>query len=212
MSNTKNLKYRFPFWIAVFFCLLILVPIGILLNVIIVAKVAGILATILLIIAIRFWFSVAKNRNKKIDRIILNTNDVYTLMQLFPILKHWSKSDMHILKDRIGIILANYSLVDLSDGEPKLMSKKEALRFAVFLVFLSLDDILPIKKVNSFVLTTAKNAEIIDSTCYIPILLLEKSLEIELSNARSYHQIKDYWLDNTDIIDFKNSITAFNKV
>ena len=26
MSNTKNLKYRFPFWIAVFFCLLILVP------------------------------------------------------------------------------------------------------------------------------------------------------------------------------------------
>lgn len=212
MSNTKNLKYRFPFWIAVFFCLLILVPIGILLNVIIVAKVAGILATILLIIAIRFWFSVAKNRNKKIDRIILNTNDVYTLMQLFPTLKHWSKSDMHILKDRIGIILANYSLVDLSDGEPKLMSKKEALRFAVFLVFLSLDDILPIKKVNSFVLTTAKNAEIIDSTCYIPILLLEKSLEIELSNARSYHQIKDYWLDNTDIIDFKNSITAFNKV
>lgn len=211
MSNTKNLKYRFPFWIAVFFCLLILVPIGILLNVIIVAKVAGILATILLIIAIRFWFSVAKNRNKKIDRIILNTNDVYTLMQLFPILKHWSKSDMHILKDRIGIILANYSLVDLSDGEPKLMPKKEALRFAVILVFLSLDDILPIKKVNSFVLTTAKNAEIIDSTCCIPNLLLEKSLEIELPNARSYHQIKDYWLDNTDIIDFKNSITAFNK-
>ena len=211
MSNTKNLKYRFPFWIAVFFCLLILVPIGILLNVIIVAKVAGILATILLIIAIRFWFSVAKNRNKKIDRIILNTNDVFTLMQLFPILKHWSKSDMHILKDRIGIILANYSLVDLSDGEPKLMSKKEALRFAVFLVFLSLEDVEVLKKVNSFVSTTTKQPEINEATCYIPELIVEKCLEIGLPTARSFHQLKDLWIEHSVIMDLKNSLKAYNK-
>ena len=211
MSNTKNLKYRFPFWIAVFFCLLILVPIGIMLNVIIVAKVAGILATILLIIAIRFWFSVAKNRNKKIDRIILNTNDIFTLMQLFPIFKLWSKSDMHILKDRIGIILANYSLVVIINDQPILMTKKEALRFAVFLVFLSLEDLEAIKKVNSFVLSSAKNTEIKDSTCYIPELIVEKYLEIGLPTARSFHQLKDLWIEHSVIMDLKNSLKAYNK-
>ena len=211
MSNTKNLKYRFPFWIAVFFCLLILVPIGIMLNVIIVAKVAGILATILLIIAIRFWFSVAKNRNKKIDRIILNTNDIFTLMQLFPIFKHWSKSDMHILKDRIGIILANYSLVVIINDQPILMTKKEALRFAVFLVFLSLEDLEAIKKVNSFVSTTTKQPEIKEATCYIPELIVEKCLEIGLPIARSFHQLKDLWIEHSVIMDLKNSLKAYNK-
>ena len=211
MSNTKNLKYRFPFWIAVFFCLLILVPIGIMLNVIIVAKVAGILATILLITAIRFWFSVAKNRNKKIDRIILNTNDIFTLMQLFPIFKHWSKSDMHILKDRIGIILANYSLVVIINDQPILMTKKEALRFAVFLVFLSLEDLEAIKKVNSFILTTTKQPEINEATCYIPEFLVEKYLEIGLPTASSFHQLKELWLEHSVILDLKNSIKAYNK-
>jgi len=211
MSNTKKLKYRFPFWIAVFFCLLILVPIGILLNVIMVAKVAGILATILLIIAIRFWFSVAKNRNKKIDRIVLNTNDVFTLMQLFPIFKHWKNSDMQILKDRIGIILANYSLVIITNNQPILMTKKEALRFAVFLVFLSLEDLEATKKVNSFVSTTNKQPEIKEATCYVPELIVEKCLEIGLSSARSFHQLKELWLEHTVIMDLKNSLKAYNK-
>ena len=67
MSNSKNLKYRFPLWISVFFLLLILVPIGILMNMILLAKLAGILSTIFLIIAIRFWFVVAKNRNNKVQ-------------------------------------------------------------------------------------------------------------------------------------------------
>jgi hypothetical protein len=211
MSNSKKLKYRFPFWIAVFFCLLSLVPFGILINVIIVAKVAGILATILLIIAIRFWFSVAKNRNNKIDRIVLNTNDVYTLIQLFPMLKHWKNSDMQILKDRIGIILANYSLVVITNKQPILMTKKEALRFAVFLVFLSLEDLEAIKKVNSFVSTTTNQAEIKDSTCYIPELIVEKCLEIGLPTARSFHQLKDLWLDHFAVMDLKNSIMSLNK-
>jgi hypothetical protein len=212
MSNSKNLKYRFPFWIAVFFCLLSLVPFGILINVIIIAKVAGILATILLIIAIRFWFSVAKNRNNKIDRIVLNTNDVYTLIQLFPILKHWKNSDMQILKDRIGIILANYSLVVITNNQPILMTEKEALRFAVFLVFLSLEDLEAIKKVNSFVLTTNMHAEINETTCYIPELIVEKCLEIGLPTARSFHQLKELWLEHTVIMDLKHSIKAYNKV
>ena len=211
MSNSKKINYRFPFWIAVFFCLLSLVPFGILINVIIVAKVAGILATILLIIAIRFWFSVAKNRNKKIDRIVLNTNDVYTLIQLFPILKHWTNSDMQILKDRTGIVLANYSLVVITNDQPMLMTKKEALRFAVFLVFLSLEDLEAIKKVNSFVLTTNMHAEINETTCYIPELIVEKCLEIGLPTVRSYHQLKDLWLEHSVIMGLKNSIKAYNK-
>ena len=67
---------------------------------------------------------------------MLNTNDMFDLLKSFPVLKLWSKSDMQVLKDRIGILLANYSIAVIDNDEAKLMSKKEAIRFAAFLIFM----------------------------------------------------------------------------
>jgi hypothetical protein len=101
-----------------------------------IAKIAGVLTTVLLVFAIRFWFSIAKKRNNKIDRIVLNANDIFELVRYFPFLKSWNKSELTILKDRIGIVLSRYPIL----GTDHLITDKEvAIKFAAVLVFLGQD-------------------------------------------------------------------------
>jgi len=135
-SNQANYSYRFPFWLAVIFLCLITVPVSIILGYISIAKIAGVITTVLLVFAIRFWFSIAKKRNNKIDRIVLNANDIFELVRYFPFLKSWNKSELTILKDRIGIILSRYPIL----GTDHLITDKEvAIKFAAVLVFLGQD-------------------------------------------------------------------------
>lgn len=135
-NNQTINSYRFPFWLAVIFLCLITVPVSIILGNVTIAKIAGVLTTVLLVFAIRFWFSVAKKRNNKIDRIVLNANDTFELVRYFPFLKTWNKSDLSILKDRIGIILSRYPIL----GTDQLVADKEvAIKFAAVLVFLGKD-------------------------------------------------------------------------
>ena len=135
-NNQTINSYRFPFWLAVIFLCLITVPVSIILGNLTIAKIAGVLTTVLLVFAIRFWFSVAKKRNNKIDRIVLNANDTFELVRYFPFLKTWNKSDLSILKDRIGIILSRYPIL----GTDQLVADKEvAIKFAAVLVFLGKD-------------------------------------------------------------------------
>ncbi len=136
LNNQTINSYRFPFWLAVIFLCLITVPVSIILGNVTIAKIAGVLTTVLLVFAIRFWFSVAKKRNNKIDRIVLNANDTFELVRYFPFLKTWNKSDLSILKDRIGIILSRYPIL----GTDQLVADKEvAIKFAAVLVFLGQD-------------------------------------------------------------------------
>ena len=135
-TNQTNYSYRFPFWLAVIFLCLITVPVSVMLGNISIAKMAGVLTTVLLVFAIRFWFSIAKKRNNKIDRIVLNANDIFDLVRYFPFLKSWNKSELTILKDRIGIILSRYPIL----GTDQLVADKEiAIKFAAVLVFLGQD-------------------------------------------------------------------------
>ena len=135
-NNQANYSYRFPFWLAVIFLCLITVPASIILGYISIAKIAGVLTTVLLVFAIRFWFSIAKKRNNKIDRIVLNANDIFELVRYFPFLKSWNKSELTILKDRIGIVLSRYPIL----GTDHLITDKEvAIKFAAVLVFLGQD-------------------------------------------------------------------------
>ena len=135
-TNQTNYSYRFPFWLAVIFLCLITVPVSVMLGNISIAKIAGVLTTVLLVFAIRFWFSISKKRNNKIDRIVLNANDIFDLVRYFPFLKSWNKSELTILKDRIGIILSRYPIL----GTDQLVADKEiAIKFAAVLVFLGQD-------------------------------------------------------------------------
>ena len=128
MNQNKNrVNYRFPLWLTVIFLLLILVPCAILTNQIILAKLSGLLCLLIVIVALRFWFRAAKLNSNVRDRVIINRNDWFDLERLYPSLYKWSKMDVSILKDRIGLVLAN---VEMRRNKEELCDRKEAIELA----------------------------------------------------------------------------------
>ena len=106
MTNGSLNSYRFSFWLPLFAGLLILIPICILSGLIGLAKISGISILILLIIAMRNWFSLARKKNNRVERIQLTTNDLFMLKQITPAFPNWSGSDQRVLIDQIGLFLA----------------------------------------------------------------------------------------------------------
>ena len=128
MNQNKNrVNYRFPFWLTVIFLLLILIPFAILSDQLILAKISGLLCLLLVIIAMRFWFHAAKLNSGVKDRVIINKNDWFDLVRLYPSIYTWNKNDILALKDRIGILLAN---VEFRKSESELCNRIEAIEVA----------------------------------------------------------------------------------
>ena len=137
---------------------------------------------------------------------MLNTNDMFDLLKSFPVLKSWSKSDMQVLKDRIGILLANYSIAVIDNNEAKLMSKKEATRFAAFLIFISLDRLAGIKKLIRFTVIDEKESSISDSVCYLSKDTINFCLESYVSQLKSFGDTDNLLIENLDILAIKKSL------
>lgn len=128
MNQNKNrVNYRFPLWLTVIFLLLILVPCAILTNQIILAKLSGLLCLLIVIVALRFWFRAAKLNSNVRDRVIINRNDWFDLERKYPSLYMWNKMDVSILKDRIGLLLAN---VEMRQDKEMLCGRNEAVEMA----------------------------------------------------------------------------------
>jgi hypothetical protein len=128
MNQNKNrVNYRFPLWLTVIFLLLILVPCAILSNLIVLAKLSGLLCLLVVIVALRFWFRAAKLNSNVRDRVIINKNDWFDLERLYPSIYKWSKTDVSIIKDRIGLLLAN---VEMRRSKDELCSRAEAIEMA----------------------------------------------------------------------------------
>ncbi len=106
MTNGSLNSYRFSFWIPLFAGLLILVPIFIWSGFISLAKIDGFLVLVLLLLAMRNWFALARTNNKRVERVQLTANDLFLLQQIIPSYKKWSNSDQRILVDQIGLFLA----------------------------------------------------------------------------------------------------------
>lgn len=132
-SNQIRRNYRFPLWITVIFLLLILIPVSIVSNVIVLAKISGVLCLLTVVFAMRFWFRVAKQNAGHQDRVVINYNDWFDLQRTYPCIKQWEKSDIRALKDRIGILLAS---VEFRKTKNELSSRAEAIQqafqYAVF--------------------------------------------------------------------------------
>lgn len=111
MTSGSLNNYRFSFWLPLFAILLILIPIFIVSGLIGLAKVSGILVLVLLILAMRKWFSIARSKNKRVERVQLNANDLFVLQQMIPSYKNWPVSDQRILIDQIGLFLAEVNFM-----------------------------------------------------------------------------------------------------
>ena len=106
MTNGSLNSYRFSFWLPLFAILLMLIPVFIWSAFMSLAKVTGIAVLILLLVALRKWFATSRLINNRKERIQLSTNDLYSLNQLLPGFKNWSSLDQRILKDQLGLFLA----------------------------------------------------------------------------------------------------------
>ena len=137
---------------------------------------------------------------------MLNTNDMFDLLKSFPVLKSWSKSDMQVLKDRIGILLANYSIAVVDNDEAKLMSKKDATRFAAFLIFMSMDRLVGIKKLIRFTVVDEKESSISDSVCYLSNDTINFCLESYVSQLKSFNDTDNLLIENLDLLAIKKSL------
>ena len=106
MTNGSLNSYRFSFWIPLFAGLLILVPVFIWSGFISLAKIDGFAALLLLLVAMRKWFSLARTNNNRVERIQLSANDLFLLQQIIPSFKNWPAAEQRILVDQIGLFLA----------------------------------------------------------------------------------------------------------
>ena len=131
---------------------------------------------------------------------------MFDLLKSFPVLKSWSKSDMQVLKDRIGILLANYSIAVVDNDEAKLMSKKDATRFAAFLIFMSMDRLVGIKKLIRFTVIDEKESSISDSVCYLSNETINFCLESYVSQLKSFNDTDNLLIENLDLLAIKKSL------
>jgi hypothetical protein len=113
---------------------------------------------------------------------------------------------MQVLKDRIGILLANYSIAVIDNDEAKLMSKKEATRFAAFLIFMSMDRLVGIKKLIRFTVINEKGSSISDSVCYLSKDTINFCLELYVSQLKSFSDTDNLLIENLDLLAIKKSL------
>jgi hypothetical protein len=188
MNQNKNrVNYRFPLWLTVIFLLLILIPFAILTHYIVLAKISGVLCLLVVIVAMRFWFRAAKLNSDVRDRVILNNNDWFDLERTYPSVYKWNKREVSILKDRIGLMLANTEIRNINN---ELCPRKEAIETAFQLCVFYWEE-------NSSELTNACINVGEDSTLYIKNLesdqvVLRFSLGFSQS-SESLNGLKSYY-------------------
>jgi hypothetical protein len=191
MNQNKNrVNYRFPLWLTVIFLLLILVPCAILTNQIVLAKISGLVCLLVVIVALRFWFRAAKLNSNTRDRVLINANDWFDLERLYPSLYKWNKMDVSILKDRIGLLLAN---VEMRRSKEELCTRSEAIEIAFqFCVYYWGDDYVQTDDTFLYIdsdkrlhLMNRENEEVLTS------------LTLGFSQSRdSIHSLKAYYKSN----------------
>lgn len=119
MTNGSLNKFRFNFWLPYFAILLLLIPILIWQEFILLAKLSGIVTLIGLLVALKQWFTVARQINNRVERHLLNTNELYILESILPAFKSWSVADQKILKDQLGIVLSEIRFAGQSELQDK---------------------------------------------------------------------------------------------
>lgn len=126
-SNNNRLSYRFPFWLTVIFLLLVLVPVCLYMEQFQVAKVSGVLCLLVVLAALKFWFKTARLNAGVNERVILTRNDWFEMERHYPSIRNWDKAEISVLKDRIGVMLAN---VELRKNKTELADRNLAIQMA----------------------------------------------------------------------------------
>ena len=103
---SKKISYRFPLWLTVIFLTLFSVPLFALMNLILLAKIFGLISLLIVIIALRLWLRITRLNSNREERVILNKNVIFDLERNYPFLLNMKSNEKKALFDRAGLILA----------------------------------------------------------------------------------------------------------
>jgi hypothetical protein len=129
---------KFIIWIAVFALLLTSIPLLILLDYYLLAKILGFIVVILTTVAIRFWIAKANKSKILKGTVVLNVNDRFELEQLLPIYKTMSGIHKKNFERNVSVLLSDLSFDNFDQTNP---SKKSILAFASIASFIYENDI-----------------------------------------------------------------------
>jgi hypothetical protein len=135
--TTTKFSYYFFGWITTLFTLVFSVPLFIYNDLIILAKLCGILSIVVLLIALVFWKQVSRKRNKIKNRVVLTVNELYWIDKNVVWFKLLTREEQKIIENRIGIFLA-YVKIEVKDND-----KNQLLYLALFDVLFFWEEIQP---------------------------------------------------------------------
>ena len=172
--TSEKINYRFPIWLTVIFLFLFSVPIFVLLNLILLAKIFGFFSLIIVIIAIRVWLRITRSNSNKKNRVVLNRNIIFDLERKYPFLLILNSSEKITLFHRTGLILA----------EARFISGNQFLDFSIatdiaFNIAILISD-LPYKNLNGLLVQLGDKP----SSQY-EVLYLGNSLDFSFFNKRN---------------------------
>jgi hypothetical protein len=127
---------KFLPWLIPIVVLLIAIPVLLMVNVTVVAKIAGVVMVVLTTVAIRFWLYAANKYRTRRGKVKFTINERYFLNESFPIYKDFPSREKNALEERAGILLAELSF-DRFDR--KEVGKDECLAFVMVLALLVSD-------------------------------------------------------------------------
>lgn len=119
--TTTTFSYYFFGWITVLFVLIFSVPLFIYSDLIILAKLSGVLSIVVLLVALSFWKQVSRKRNKIKDRVVLTVNELYWIDKHIFWFKLLSREEQKIIKNRMGIFLSYTKIVNGDEDKNRLL-------------------------------------------------------------------------------------------
>jgi hypothetical protein len=128
-------RYRFIFWITLFSLLLSNIIFLIVIDLILIAKILGVMLVVTLVIALSIWRNQVKNKSNMLPRIPININDRFWLREHILFYRNLNNQDKQIFENRLGLILSN---VDISCSN-KIERKNDLIRLSCIAVILFWD-------------------------------------------------------------------------
>lgn len=117
-QKTSSIKFNFKYWIITFIILLSSIPILTMNEQQSLAKVVGISTVVLTTFAIRRWLYFANKSKGKPNKINLNINDRYWLIENIEFYKFLSKTDKKVFEDRISLFVTDIIITEIGKEVP----------------------------------------------------------------------------------------------
>lgn len=121
---------RFLPWLVPIVVLLAAIPVLLIGNMAVGAKIAGVVMVVLTTVAVRFWLYNAGKLRTRSGKVKFTVNERYFLNEAFPLYNRLPAGEKSDLEERAGMLLAEIAF-DRFDG--KDVGKEECLAFAVVL-------------------------------------------------------------------------------